>query len=251
MAAVRILSDSHLHGEVIVEHAFPEEHHSLVEVLSEARIPLRPADEFTRTGRPLKPKRHLRTIGGAKRPFLLPVDQAEMNRALDRALRSKDWDPQPIAAGGLAGSEAPLGLRGDFVRNRVFVEVEFGNTASIFRDLFKFQVANRSAAGDVAVLIVATERFARFFDSGVATFETLQRLLPYLALGIQMPIWIVGIEPADFGAIGERYEEMRRLCEENGVQCHPWDLAFGAELPVAELPPDEGGDEPPLEPDVV
>jgi hypothetical protein len=242
MTGIRILSDSHLYGEVIVEHAFPEEHHSLMRVLSEVEIPLRLADEFTRSGRPLKPKRHVRTIGGTRMPFLLPVDQAEMNRSLDVALREDNWDTQPVAAGGLAQGDAPLGLRGDFVRNRVFVEVEFGNAASIFRDVFKFQVANRSGAGDVGVLVVATERFARFFDSGVATFEGVQRLLPYLALGIQMPIWIVGIEPADFHGIGERYEEMRRLCEANGLACHPWDVAFGAQTPVAELPA-EGGDE--------
>ncbi len=243
MTAIRILSESHLHGEVIVEHAFPEEHDSLLRVLSEVRVPLRPADAFTRSGRPLKPKRHTRTIGGSKRPFLLPVDQAHMNRSLDAALRRERWDPQPVAAGPLVGGEAPLGLRGDFVRNRVFVEVEFGNTASIFRDVFKFQVANRSGAGDVGVVVVATERFARFFDSGVATFEGVQRLLPYFAVGIQMPIWIVGIEPVDFAAIGERYEEMRRLCEANGLPCHPWDVAFGAP-PVAELPPEDGGEEP-------
>ena len=240
MSRLRIYSESHLHGEVIVEHAFPEEHDSLLGVLGRIEVPLRPADVFTRSGRPLKPKRHVRTIGGAKRPFLLPVDQAEMNRVLDAALREEDWDPEPIAGGGLTGGDGPLGLRGDFVRNRVFVEVEFGNTASIFRDLFKFQVANRSGAGDVAALIVATERFARFFDSGVATFESVRRLLPYLSVGIQMPIWIVGIEPSEFSAIGERYEEMRRLCEANGVECHSFELAFGAEIPVAELPAEEG-----------
>lgn len=242
MRGVRVLSDSHLHGEVIVEHAFPEDHGSILEVLGEAEVPLRPADEFTRSGRPLKPKRHSRAIGGVERPFLLPVDQAELNRRLDVAFRPRGWQPQPIAAGALVGGDVPLGLRGDFVRNRVFVEVEFGNAASVFRDLFKFQVANRSGAGDVAVLVVATERFARFFDSGVATYETLSRLLPYLTVGIQMPIWIVGIEPTDFGPIAERYEEMRRLCQENGVDCHPWELAFGAGTPIAELPAEEAED---------
>lgn len=240
MAAVRILSESHLHGEVIVEYAFPEEHHSILKVLSEIQIPLRAADQFTRSGRPLKPKRHTRPIGGVKRPFLLPVDQGELNRSLDVALRKEDWDSQPVAVGALGGGDAPLGLRGDFVRNRVFVEVEFGNAASIFRDLFKFQVANRSGAGDVAVLIVATERFARFFDSGVATFETLRRYLPYLAVGIQMPIWIIGIEPTDFDAIAERYEQMRRLCQENGVECHPWDLAYRAAPAFGDLTAGEG-----------
>lgn len=243
MNRIRIVSESHLHGEVIAEHAFPEEHESLLRVLSQVAIPLRSAGTFTRSGRPLQPKRHIRRIGGVKRPFLLPVDQAAMNRSLDQALRREGWDAQPPAAGEPVGGEAPLGLRGDFVRNRVFVEVEFGNAASIFRDVFKFQVANRSRAGDVGILIVATERFARFFDSGVASFEGVQRLLPYFAVGIQMPIWIVGIEPVDFGAVRERYEQMRRLCEANGLPCHPWHVAFGAATSVAELPAEGDGEE--------
>ncbi len=241
------MTDSHLHGEVIVEHAFPQEHGSILEVLGAAAIPLRPADEFTRSGRPLKPKRHSRAIGGVRRPFLLPVDQAQLNAGLDAAFRPQGWQPQPIAAGAMIGGDTPLGLRGDFVRNRVFIEVEFGNAASIFRDLFKFQVANRSGAGDVAVLVVATERFARFFDSGVATFETVKRILPYLRVGIQMPIWIVGVEPTDFGGIGERYEEMWQLCRENGLECHRWEVAFGADTPIAELPADEAEDGPTLD----
>jgi hypothetical protein len=40
---LRIESDSHLHGEVIAEHAFPEEHDSLLGVLGGLDIPLRAA----------------------------------------------------------------------------------------------------------------------------------------------------------------------------------------------------------------
>ena len=92
----------------------------------------------------------------------------------------------------MAGPDTPLGLKGDFVRNGVFIEVEFGNVASMHRDFFKFQIANRSGAGAVGVLVVATDRFSRFFDSGVATFEIAERNRPFLAIGIQMPLWING-----------------------------------------------------------
>jgi hypothetical protein len=241
---LRIESESHLHGEVIAEHAFPEEHDSLLGVLGGLDIPLRAAGPFTSTGRPLRPKRHTRTIGGSRKPFLLPVDQAEMNKAIDSALRSEGWTTQPIASGSFA-AEAPSALKGDFVRNRVFVEVEFGNIASMFRDLFKFQIANRARTGDVGILVTATERLAKFFDSGVSTLEAARRLLPFMAIGIQMPIWVIGIEPTDFSDIGRRYEEMASLCRENGVECHDFDSAFGAKITVEEafVPADESAND--------
>jgi hypothetical protein len=233
---VKIETASHLHGEVIAEHAFPVEHDSLLDCLGRTPIPLRPLSGFRASGRPLEPKRHMRSIHGQRRASLLPVDQAGLNDEIDRQLRLDGWERQPVASGPLAGPNTPLNLKGDFVKNRVFIEVEFGNVASMHRDFFKFQIANRSGSGDVGVLVVATDRLARFFDSGVATFEAAMRNRPYLAIGVQMPVWFVGIEPSDFSEISARYEEMRRLCEENGVECHTFEAAFGEppRLPVDE-----------------
>jgi hypothetical protein len=238
---VRIQTASHLHGEVVLEHAFPREYDSLMGTLGGLSIPLRPVGEFRESGRPLSPKRHMRPIGGRRLPFLLPVNQAALNKQLDSALRSEGWTPQPIASGSMVGEEASLGLRGDFYREGVFVEVEFGNIASFYRDLFKFQIANRARTGHVAVLIAGTEKLARFFDSGITTFEAANHYLPYLAIGIQMPICFVGIEPDSFDEIGQRYEELRALCEENGLECHPFSDALGVEIldPVTGIPPGE------------
>ena len=93
---------------------------------------------------------------------------------------------------------------------------------------------HRAAERDDASAVPAptTQRFAKFFDSGIATYEAALRHLPYLAIGIQMPIWFVGIEPSDFDAIGERYEQMRALCEENGLPCHSFEVALGAPIEV-------------------
>ncbi len=86
----------------------------------------------------------------------------------------------------------------------------------------------------MGILVTATERLAKFFDSGVSSLEAAQRLLPFMAIGIQMPIWIIGIEPTDFSEIGERYDEMANLCRENGVDCHSFDTAVGAKIPIEE-----------------
>jgi hypothetical protein len=227
---VIVQTASHLHGEVILENAFPTEYDSLMGTLGSLEIPLRPLGTFTESGRPLNPKRHMRPIGGKKLPFVLPVDQGTLNKQLKQSFRKAGWTSEPVASGALAGPGTALGLKGDFHRNGVFVEVEFGNIASMHRDFFKFQIANRAGIGHVGVLIAATERLARFFDSGVTTYEAAMRHLPYLAIGIQMPVCIVGFEPDNFDLIGERYEELRGQCEENGVECHPFSTALGAEI---------------------
>jgi hypothetical protein len=237
-------SDSHLHGDVIAEHSFPLEYDSLIGLIGALEIPLRDAGPFRDTGRPLSPKRHVRSIGGLKKPFLLPVDQGALNGAIKKQLRAEGWSTEPVASGGLVAGDERLGLRGDFARGKVFVEVEFGNAASFFRDLFKFQVANRAQKGDVGVLLVATDKFARFFDSGVTTFEGAQRAKPYMAIGLQMPVWIIGIEPLSFDSIGARYAEMWEVCQANGVDCHDFNSVMTSDDASAEVPAEENYEGP-------
>lgn len=229
--------DSHLHGEVILEHGFSEEFESLWAALSGVEIPLRPISAYTTDTRPKHPKRHMRRIGGDEKPFLLPVDQEALNKRLEQVLRHDGWTPQPVAAGDFTGGTSlPRKWKGDFFRNRVFVEVEFGNVASMYRDFFKFQIANRARVGDVAVLIVAMNRLAKFFDSGVASFEAAQRDIPFLAIGVQMPICLLGFEPSSYDAIRSHYEQMRSLCSDNGLDCHSFDVALGANVRTEEEP---------------
>jgi hypothetical protein len=235
---MQILSTHHQHGQTICEHDFPDETESLVRVLSAIEPPLYEVDGFDDRSRPKRPKRQMRPLPGeGGKYFLMPVDQSTMNKRIAQALHEDGWSSEPVAAGPMAGPDSPLGLKGDFVRNGVFVEVEFGNIASMHRDFFKFQIASRSGAGEVGVLVTATERLAKFFDSGVTTFEAAQRHKPFLAIGVQMPVWIIGLEPGDFSAIGHRYEEMRLLCQEHGVICHAFGPALGAEVPVDEEEP--------------
>ena len=158
-----------------------------------------------------------------------------MNAELDELLRPQGWLRQPFAAVEVDG-RLDTSLRGDFAKNRVFVEVEFGNSAAMYRDLFKFQIASRSRVGDVAVLIVATDKLARFFDQGITTFEQVETLLPYMAIGIQMPVWIVGLEPESFQEVKSRYSEMFDVAAANGLECHTFEDVMG--LPP-EPPPDE------------
>jgi hypothetical protein len=171
---------------------------------------------------------------------MFPIDQGAFNSLLDRRLRAVGWARQPIARGDLVAGPIPNNLVGDFAKGGIFVEVEFGNMASAFRDLFKFQIASRSGAGRLGVLVVATDRVARFFDQGVATYEQVSRLLPYMGIGLQLPTVVVGLDLNDWSAVARRYEEMRAVAEENGLGCHPFEAVFGAplqlDLDVTEAP---------------
>lgn len=222
---MRLESSSHLHGELVAEHRYASEHQSLLRALSSLPLLLRNDIEFSEAA-PRTPKRHRKSIAGRAAFHLLPVSQSKLNKSIESALVADGWERQPRVTGNLSTDEGKLNLKGDFAKNGVFVEVEFGNTASLFRDIFKFQVANRSGAGQVAVAICAMDRFARFFDSGVTTFEAATRLLPYLAIGIQMPIWFLGIEPDDYSPVKKRYREMQLLCEKHKLACHEFDVVF-------------------------
>jgi hypothetical protein len=236
---LKISSQSHLFGETIIEHAFAREYDEIVGLMGSTEIPLRHAEPFTATGRPATPKRQMKSIGGMRSFALFPVDQPRLNMLLHDRLRELGWDTEPVAAGRPLGTPADVSLRGDFAKEQVFVEVEFGNSASLYRDLFKFQIANRSNVGEAAVLVVATAQLAKFFDSGVATYEQAIGLLPYMRIGIQMPIWIVGIEPPSWDPIKTRYNEMFEVATANGVRCHPFDAVFRATLePATPLIPD-------------
>jgi hypothetical protein len=162
---------------------------------------------------------------------LLPVDQKALNAAIKSKLKAERWRSEPVASGEEGGTSDLPDLRGDFVRNRVFLEVEFGNVASMYRDLLKFQIASRSRSGEVAVLVTATRQFAKFFDTNVATFENTVRHLPYLSIGIQMPIWLIGIEPDSFEPVRERYDEMHELCHQHQEECHTFQIYFDAGIP--------------------
>ena len=71
----------------------------------------------------------------------MPVDQASMNGRIRTSLAALGWHPEPYILIDREGKPIDTRLRGDFEKSGVFVEVEFGNVASYFRDLFKFHIA--------------------------------------------------------------------------------------------------------------
>ena len=219
---MRYKTESHLHALTILEGEFADEWKDLRLAFEALRPTLRDAAPFTDNARPLTPKRHKRSLEGKSRYALLPIDQNGMNTQLAGELRG--WRRQPFVLGRTIGGEIDTHLKGDFERNGVFVEVEFGNAASLFRDLFKFHIAGQSGVGKAGVLVVAMGSISRLFDSGVTHFEQVVRLLPYMRIGLNLPVLIVGLDVEDWAPVKLRYEEMERVATANGVSCHSFDL---------------------------
>ena len=213
-----IIPAGHRDADAILEGRYGGMWQELRDALGAISPPLRPASPFTSGRRPDTPKRHKVR---AKPPVyrMLPIDQSALNIEIDRRLAACGWTSQPYALETVGGGKLPSFLQGDFAKSKVFVEVEFGNQASLFRDLFKFQLAGQTSTGDVGILVVAVDAVARFFDSGVATFEQALRLLPFMRIGLSLPTAIVGLDLTadDWDPVERRYLEMQAVAEANGV----------------------------------
>ena len=213
-----IVPQGHRDADAILDRRYPELWAELRDTLGEISPPLRPSGPFTSGQRPDTPKRH-KVKANPPTYRMLPVDQSALNALIDSRLRLLGWRSQPYALEAITGTKLPTYLQGDFSKEKAFVEVEFGNQASLFRDLFKFQIAGQTAVGDVGILVVGTDAFARFFDSGVATYEQAVRLMPYMRIGLSLPTAIVGLDLSDddWGLVEARYDEMQAVAEANGV----------------------------------
>lgn len=117
--------------------------------------------------------------------------QTGYNKAFETEFLKLDWELQPLLY------DDPR-LIGDFRKNDVFVEVQFGNSATLYRDYYKFHYGLTHNLLSLAVLIVPTNPKS-FFPTrplsvkNMAEFDLAQkyfRLLP-----IPTPILLIGLLP--------------------------------------------------------
>lgn len=118
------------------------------------------------------------------------TDQKLLNLLLEKAFVERGWQLHPLVTG-----DRKTKIAADFKKDRVQVEIQFGNMARWYTDVFKFQVSYSQGLIDVGVLVVPTQKFANTIDENVAYFERVKRELPYAKMRITLPIWLIGIEP--------------------------------------------------------
>lgn len=190
------------YAEAVLDHPdFSQAKSELVAILEAAPVPLLDPRE-------LNPRR-----GGVKRRTreararFFPVDQRALNRYLDKEFDAQGWDLQPaiVSAGRTGGPET--GLKADYKKRAFQVEVQFGNMARWYTDVFKFQLSYSLEEISVAALVVPTQRLANLIDENVAYFERVARELPWAKMSLTLPIWVIGLEPDDYAPVKACYEQ--------------------------------------------
>ncbi len=118
-------------------------------------------------------------------------NQRAYNKAFEKEFSNSDWELQPLLL------EEPR-LIGDFRKSLVFIEIQFGNSATLYRDYYKFQYGHANGLLSLAVLIVPTNP-AGFFPTrpssvvNMAEFDLAERYLTMLP--IRVPVLLVGLLP--------------------------------------------------------
>lgn len=171
------------HAEAIMEREFPEEQADILEVLS--AVPWNPKLP------PVTRRLHGRVVA------TLTIDQATTNGSLEREFQQKGWEIHPFIV-----SRSESRLVADFKKGAVQVEVQFGNMARWYTDVFKFLLSYSANDIEVGVLIVATQATARRIDENVVHFERIVRELPH---ALEWPLQSL------FGSLGSREHFSVRL----------------------------------------
>lgn len=129
-----------------------------------------------------------KTIGNAN----LDIAQPIMNLFLQVHFQKLGWDVHPVVI-------PEAGLKADFRKQhnkKVFqIEIQFGNMARWYSDIFKFQLASIVGQTDIGICIVPMKEFADRIDSNVAHYERCVRELPQIQSLLHLPILVIGVYP--------------------------------------------------------
>ena len=117
--------------------------------------------------------------------------QTGYNKAFGGEFSRMGWESQPIL-------RTQPKLIGDFRKGLVFIEIQFGNSATLYRDYYKFQYGLANGLLSLAVLVVPTAP-AAFFPSrpnsvrNMAEYALAQTCLTVLPINV--PTLLVGLLP--------------------------------------------------------
>jgi Restriction endonuclease BglII len=141
-------------------------------------------------------------------PYNEEHNQSDYNKEIKSALSSMGWNCETRIL-------TEIGLRCDFEKNGVWVEVEFGNARVYYQDYIKFLLALRHRTARLGILLCPTNAFAQLLCdlgqrrarvrsdnksehrasySGMMSYEKAMRELPFLEFFLTGSIVIAGIE---------------------------------------------------------
>lgn len=177
----------------------------------------------------------------------LDVVQQLMNTYFDRVfVIDQKWEYHPLATGIEASK-----LAADFKKVygpsdrplTVQAEVQFGNMARWYSDIFKFQAAYSHSIVKLGVSVVPMASLARRIDSNVVQFERAKRELPAAELSITLPIVMFGLYANDSTEVVDvsqsRFEDIKDITGKN-KQDNRWRVVNGylAGVNIAHIGPE-------------
>ena len=117
--------------------------------------------------------------------------QTAYNARFEIEFQQLGWDIQPRL------SDSPR-LIGDFGKNLVFGEVQFGNSSTLYRDFYKFQYGHQKGLLSLGVLITPvnpTEFFPTRDKHSVSNMAEYDLALRYFTvLPISVPTMVIGLK---------------------------------------------------------
>ena len=118
----------------------------------------------------------------------MTTDQVATNRELEIVFQQRGWISKPKI---ISGSQSKL--EADFKKGKIQVEVQFGNMARWYTDVFKFLLSYAADDIEIGFLVVAMHDTANKIDENVVYYERVIRELPHAKMGITLPIWVLGV----------------------------------------------------------
>lgn len=131
--------------------------------------------------------------------------QSDYNGLISEGLTGSGWNREQRVV-------KELGLKCDFEKNGIWVEVEFGNARSYYQDYVKFMLARKYRDAQLGLLLCPTTAFAALLCelgrkrardnsvserspvySGMMSYEKAARELPFLGFMFEMPIVVAGV----------------------------------------------------------
>lgn len=168
--------------------------------------------------------------GKSKRNSRLEIVQQLMNTYFDRRFAIDcGWNYHPFAT-GIMDSKLAADFRKNFVRITIQAEVQFGNMARWYSDIFKLQAAYSQSLIHAGLCVVPMHNMATRIDSNIAYYERAVRELPAAELSITLPILLVGLEQDDKTPVDVRpcqFASPQEITGKGSKQYNRWRIVNG------------------------
>ncbi len=166
-----------------------------------------------------------------------------MNTYFDRRFAVDcGWSYHPKAT-GIADSKLAADFRKTFGPLSIQAEVQFGNMARWYSDIFKMQAGYAQSLVELGLCVVPMASLAKRIDSNITHYERVIREIASARLSITLPILVVGLEPDPATPLVDASKSSFRSVKDftgKGKEANRWRIVNGYlnGAPLASVGPD-------------